>query len=333
MGIEAIEKFVHPVSEEIRSLISHDTNDRWLVEEIGFSSRAYKNATHVLIGCPQDEGVRRNNGRVGAAQAPDKIRECLYRFQVPEKQQFRLFDAGNINTDYFDFTDTELLDETSDITKETSEYDLLERAHQNLMASVRQFLKDGKKVVVLGGGNDISYADVRALSETYGEISAINIDAHLDMRIADEMTSGTPYMRLIEEGFLEPPHFHEFGIRSESNAAYYIKTAQDMGVNVHYLQKILADGAAPAFKKILENLEDQPLFLGLDMDSIQASDAPGVSASSPIGFSGREILQIIKLVKENENLKVFEITEMNPLFDLDGRTAKLAAQFVYEFLT
>src|SRR5436305_2716743 len=33
----------------------------------------------VLIGFPQDEGVRRNGGRTGAAEAPDAIRRCLYR--------------------------------------------------------------------------------------------------------------------------------------------------------------------------------------------------------------------------------------------------------------
>src|SRR5438477_12562249 len=33
----------------------------------------------VLIGFPQDEGVRRNGGRVGAAEAPNEIRRWLYR--------------------------------------------------------------------------------------------------------------------------------------------------------------------------------------------------------------------------------------------------------------
>src|SRR5437016_5225101 len=33
----------------------------------------------VLIGFPQDEGVRRNHGRAGAAEAPGEIRRWLYR--------------------------------------------------------------------------------------------------------------------------------------------------------------------------------------------------------------------------------------------------------------
>ncbi|MFX4693961.1 arginase family protein, partial [Acinetobacter baumannii] len=39
----------------------------------------YKTADIVIIGCPQDEGVLRNNGRIGAALAPDAIREQFYR--------------------------------------------------------------------------------------------------------------------------------------------------------------------------------------------------------------------------------------------------------------
>lgn len=319
MGIQNLNDVLNPVSEEIRSLISHDSNDRWLVEDIGFGKHAYQKATHVLIGCPQDEGVRRNNGRTGAAQAPHHIRERLYRFQVPQHFPIKLFDAGNINVD--------VISESGE-----KENDPLLRVHQNLTKAVKQFLKDGKKVIVLGGGNDISYADARALSEVYGEISAINIDAHLDMRIADKMTSGTPYMRLIEEGFLEPSHFHEFGIRPETNAAYYLRTATEMGVSVHYFQDILANGTASVFGNIVQTLPDQPLFLGLDMDAIQAADAPGVSASSPAGFSAREVFQFIHLAAQLNNLMIFEITEVNPRYDIDGRTSKLAAHFIYEFL-
>ncbi len=34
----------------------------------------------VMLGFPSDEGVRRNGGRVGAAQGPAAIRAALYRF-------------------------------------------------------------------------------------------------------------------------------------------------------------------------------------------------------------------------------------------------------------
>jgi formimidoylglutamase len=305
---------------------SHDPNDYWLVQEMAFEERDYDKATHVLIGCPQHEGVYRNNGRIGAAEAPNKIREQLYKLQVKKDTPVKLYDAGNVITDLFDSS------EITDFPDLNQKPDALEEIHNRLSTKVSEFLRDGKKVIVLGGGNDISYADVRGLAETEREISAINIDAHLDMRKANEMTSGTPYRKLIEDQYLSPHQFYEFGIRPESNGAYYLENAKELGVNVHYLQDVLEEGISPAFQHILGQIGTRPFFLGLDMDSIQASDAPGVSASSPVGFSAREVMACIHQARRKENLKLFEITEVNPKYDIDNRTVKLSAQFVYAFL-
>ena len=54
-------------------------------------------AEAVLVGCPQDEGVRRNKGRVGAAQAPAEIRRALYRYPVSEAHEgLGLVDLGDV---------------------------------------------------------------------------------------------------------------------------------------------------------------------------------------------------------------------------------------------
>lgn len=317
MGIESLRKWMNPVLEELRQLRSHDPKDLWLVQEMGFGVQDFDDATHVLVGCPQDEGVRRNNGRAGAGETPVKIREQLYRLQAPANSGVKLFDAGDIS-----ITDIE----------EGADTDFLEQVHERLTEVVDECLKAGKKVMVLGGGNDISYADVRALAEAKGDISAVNIDAHLDMRIGDEMTSGTPYRRLIEEEILPADHFYEFGIRPESNAGFYLDDAEKRGVHIHYLKQILENGVISSFRKIMNKIDRRPFFLGLDMDSIRAADAPGVSASSPTGFSGQEVMQLIHIARRKENLRLFEITEVNPKYDVDGRTVKLAAQLVYGFL-
>lgn len=326
MGIERLKDILKPVSVSLKSMRSHDKNDYWLVQEVAFEEKDYFDATHVLIGCPQHEGVQRNNGRIGAAEAPNKIREQLYKMQVNKDSKVSLFDAGNVITDFFDFTDG------TDYQEENQNSDALEEIHNRLTKAVSKFLRDGKKVIVLGGGNDISYADVRALAEVEKEISAINIDAHLDMRLADEMTSGTPYRKLIEDRYLSPHHFYEFGIRRESNAAFYLESAEELGVHLHYLPELIEHGVVQFFQNVLNEITGRPFFLGLDMDSVQAADAPGVSASSPTGLSGREVMQIIHHAKQKENLKLFEITEVNPRYDMDQRTSKLAAQLIHGFL-
>jgi len=57
----------------------HDPNDPRLGEVVCREESTYAAAEIVILGCPQDEGIRRNGGRIGAAAAPDAIREQFYR--------------------------------------------------------------------------------------------------------------------------------------------------------------------------------------------------------------------------------------------------------------
>lgn len=326
MGIESLREHLQPVSEILKNISSHDENDHWLVDEISFDNEGYERADHVLIGCPQHEGVQRNNGRIGAAEAPDKIREELFKLQMPKNSGVRIVDAGNIKTDIFN----NLVED--DILGDSESSDALNKIHDALTLCVETFLKDGKNVIVLGGGNDISFADVRALYNVIGSSSVINIDAHLDMRISEEMTSGTPYRKLVDGEYLKPENFFEFGIRKESNSKKYIEEAERMGTHTFFLPDILKEGASNTFKKVLNSINDRPFFLGLDMDSVQAADAPGVSASSPMGLSGREVIDMVYLARQKKNLRILEITETNPTYDIDNRTVKLVAQIIYGYL-
>lgn len=113
MGIERVKDILQPVSSVLRELRSHDKHDHWLVQEMLFEDQDYSEATHVLVGCPQHEGVQRNNGRIGAAEAPNKIREQLYKFQVERNTAVKLFDAGNINTDFLRRKTTLILKKTT----------------------------------------------------------------------------------------------------------------------------------------------------------------------------------------------------------------------------
>lgn len=324
MGINDLKELLKPVGAELRSMHSHDESDAWLISDVAFESDEYEKATHVLIGCPQDDGVVRNNGRPGAAEAPDKIREQLYKLQLPsDTGGVLLFDAGNIRT-------------WAGNPEEAGHehHGGLEHSHASLMQVVKQVLSDGKKVITLGGGNDLSYADVRALSETegVGSIAAVNLDTHLDMRTAGMMTSGTPYRRLLEEKWLQPGTFHEFGIQPQYNSRNYLKDAKAMGVQVHLLEELLHKGVQKSFSEVMEAIEGRKLFAGLDMDVMQAADAPGVSAASPEGLTTRELSAICRKLHHAENLSIFEITEVNPAYDADNRTVKLAAQCIFKIL-
>lgn len=289
---------------------SHDDNDVFLKDTTLFNVDKMEQATHVLLGCPQDVGVGRNSGRIGAAKAPHIIRRFLYAFKPPmDEGDTRLLDLGDVDVSGG-----------------------LEPTHERLHSLVSALLREGKKVMILGGGNDISLPDARACSDVLGEIAAINMDAHLDMRKAERVHSGTPYRNLIDGGHLLPGNFHEVGIQMQANSPYYVDDAAQMGVNIHTLSLVMQHGADMYFDGLFELLGDKPLFAGLDMDSVRSSDAPGVSAPSPIGFTAEEVMNFAARCRAYGKTGVFEITEVNPDLDVDDRTARLAALVLYTYL-
>ncbi|BCS89813.1 formimidoylglutamase [Pseudodesulfovibrio sediminis] len=288
---------------------SHDDNDILLRDVVSTSPDDLNAATHVIIGCPQDQGVARNHGRPGAAQAPAAIRQMFYKLKPATTEGNTIVDLGDM-----------------DVSGE------LEAIHDRQQAMVTALLAAGKTVISLGGGNDISLPDASGVHAVYPEYAAINMDAHLDMRISDRRHSGTPYRNLIDAGALLPDHLYEVGIQTWANAPHYLDDARAMGVNIHPLTAIHAQRGTPFFTDLFTRLGTAPLFAGLDMDSVRASDAPGVSASCPVGFSARDILEFADRCRTQGNTAVFEITEVNPNFDIDGRTARLAALAVYAFI-
>jgi formiminoglutamase len=77
---------------------------------------------------------------------------------------------------------------------------------------------------------------------------------------------------------------------------------------------------------------DQSLFWGFDTDVVRAADAPGVSATSPIGLTAEEFIDSVGYAGSLKGTRIIEFTEVNPKFDIDSRTVKLVAIAMHKFL-
>lgn len=287
-----------------------DASDPRLGEQVGHEDAAYAGATVVLLGCPQDEGVRRNRGRPGAAQGPAEIRRALYKMTVNGLGALKLFDAGD-----------------------TTPQATLEDAHAAHEKAVARLLADGKKIVVLGGGNDISYPDCRALAAAVEDVLAFNIDAHLDVRPDQPRNSGTPYRQLLEEGALKPQRFFELGSQTFCTSEAHVQYLKDKRAHVIPLDALRAKGAARVVRRALREADKAgAVFWGFDLDVVNAAEAPGVSAPNPLGLSGAELCELAALAGAEPRTRIVEFTEVNPAFDVDGRTARLAAAAIWNYL-
>jgi arginase family enzyme len=163
-------------------------------------------------------------------------------------------------------------------------------------------------------------------------VLAFNVDRHLDVRADAERNSGTPYRQLLEEGFLEGRSFHEIGINSFANSVPYLDYAEGLGVGVHQLAEVRDQGPGALVRALCRESRARSIFWGFDLDVVRASEAPGVSDPSPMGLTAKEVCEIADAAAEDPRTRVLEITEVNPQYDRDGITCKLAANLLMRAL-
>jgi len=307
-----MERFQGFVTETDTSLFEapKKEGDPRLRELIGTDEASYEKSDLVILGCPFDEGVARNLGRVGAADGPAAIRKMLYKLTVPHgASDVRLCDIG-------------------DVRPQPS----LEETHAIQRQLVKRILEEGKTLIILGGGNDISYPDGAALSETVDVVLGFNIDSHYDVRTASRCNSGTPYRQLFDENCFRGKQFWHLAAKPECNSAEHLAFLKNSGATTYDLHELRRQGLDNVITRALSTKEPQAIFWGVDLDAVRSADAPGVSAHYPIGLTAEEICRVAEYAGADPRSRILEVSELNPRYDLDNRTALLAAMLVWRFV-
>jgi formiminoglutamase len=277
----------------------------------------------VIFGIPTNEGIRRNGGRLGASEAPNAIRQWLGKLTPYAGPHFQLHlnalkivDLGDVNQGYLD------------------------AMHQTAGNIAKELAASGKIVIALGGGHDITYPLVRGFKNgsQRDAIGLINIDAHLDVREKrnGKHHSGSSFRLLLEEGIITGQHFAEIGMQSFSASEKHFDWVIQQGARILTFEDATTAHLPNAFEDcefaITHADPDFPVYLSFDMDSVRASDAPGVSAPAPIGFLAEEAYELSVAAGLSKNVRMFDIVEVSPPHDVDGRTARLAARMIAGFL-
>lgn len=256
-----------------------------------------------LLGFATDEGVRRNGGRVGAADGPEALRAALGSLAVHD--EFPRHDAGTVVT----------------------EGKNLEPAQEEVSAKVEELVRAGHLPIVLGGGHETSFASGRGLARVR-PAAIVNLDAHFDLRAADRPTSGTPFRQLAEV-YGADFDYSVLGISQANNTKVLFDTARDLGVKVVLDEELAALSAQDAAARAVELVADaESIHLSIDLDVLPAAVAPGVSAPAGLGVPLLHIHAIVRALAATGKLALVDIAEFNPRFDIDGRTAKAAARLI-----
>lgn len=200
--------------------------------------------------------------------------------------------------------------------------DDLDETHRRVSAASEALVKAGFFPIGLGGGHDLTFAFVRGVIDGLPEEDApragVYLDAHLDVR--ETPGSGMPFRRLIEDCGVESLTITGFESKVNSNAHFW--WFSEHGGTRNNLR-------APGEK---DGPPESPYFASLDLDAIDISQAPGVSAANPCGISARRARRWIRKNLDSRQLRCFDIMELSPPHDDQDRTARLAAYLFLEAL-
>ena len=136
------------------------------------------------------------------------------------------------------------------------------------------------------------------------------------------------FLQLLEEKIISHNNFFELASQPFANSQVYADYLKKKKVPVISLEQLRKKGVVKTLKRILKASNMPAIFWGIDMDSVRSSDAPGVSASYPTGLTAEEILSIAAIAGNDKRSRILEISEVNPKYDIDGRTCKLAAMIM-----
>ena len=142
----------------------------------------------------------------------------------------------------------------------------------------------------------------------------------------DRGTSGTPFLQIAEDSAARgwPFRYACLGVSRYSNTEALFARAHELEVLWQFDESTSVAGTSPALAAFVANVE--AVYLTVCLDVLPAAVAPGVSGPAARGV-GLDVLEpLIDTVCASGKVRVADIAEMNPRFDIDGRTAAVAAR-------
>ncbi|MFW0774427.1 formimidoylglutamase [Paenarthrobacter nitroguajacolicus] len=291
-----------------------DEHRRWWQAVAPHSASGSEAASRpaVLLGFCSDAGVLRNKGRVGAAAAPAAIRSALGPL------------AFHLDRDVFDAGDVVVED------------DSLEAGQERAGRAISGLLDAGNLTVVLGGGHETAYASYLGVAGSKAvrgkRLGVLNLDAHFDLRDEPKPSSGTPFLQMAHAEAAEGRElqYAVVGISEPNNTRTLFNTARRLGVKYLLDEQCTPEAVEVFVADFLAGVD--VLYLTIDLDVMPASVAPGVSAPAAYGVPLPVISEICRQVASSGALLHLDVAELNPEFDIDSRTAKVAARLINTLL-
>lgn len=322
--------------KSIARYISQREGETKLGEKIQFvqDPDTLKNSTskYVLFGIAEDIGVRANRGNPGTSKAWEAFLKAFLNIQANQYTTTgNLLLLGEIDT-------KELMSKASNIDAEDPNYliklgDLVQNLDLIVAEVVEKIISAGKIPVIIGGGHNNAYGNIKGASKALGKpVNILNIDAHTDLRKTDYRHSGNGFSFAKKENLLGK--YRIFGLHQNYTPEYIFKEIM-ASQNDHFrlfehLTLKSSESIIKAFREELDFTAKEAFGLELDCDAIK--DFPS-SAKSPTGFPLNMVRNFLKIASEEENIKYLHICEAAPNDSGTFNVGKALSYLVTDFIT
>ncbi|HUH33727.1 MAG TPA: formimidoylglutamase [Daejeonella sp.] len=293
---------------------------------------ALSNSKFVLLGLPEDIGIKANFGITGARTAWDGALRSLMNIQSTTKLRGdEITVLGHIDFENKLAKAESLNPENPDDLKALRE--LVSEIDEEVEAVIKVIYGAGKIPVIIGGGHNNGYPILKAFSKSFNApVNAINLDAHSDFRPLEGRHSGNGFRYAFNEGFLNK--YAVIGLHENYNSQTIIDEfkAQPRHFKYVFLEDFLRETTnySRSFQDAM-NFTEGLCGLEIDIDCIAGSLS---SAQSPSGFSAEQVRDMIVQTTIRQ-LFYLHIAEGAHRLD-DGRenkqTGKLIAFLISDFI-
>jgi formiminoglutamase len=205
--------------------------------------------------------------------------------------------------------------------------DTVEDTYFALKTVVKELIKLKIVPVIIGGSQDLTFANYAAYEALEQTINLLCVDSKFDLGSTDEEYSSSSFLNKI---ILHEPNY----LFNYSNIGYQTYFVDDKEIQL--MDKLFFDvHRLGEFKSNIS--ETEPIVrntdvLSFDISSIRQSDAPAQAEPSPNGLYGEDACQICRYAGMSDKLSSIGFYEMNPKYDINGQTSHLLAQMIWCFL-
>lgn len=277
--------------------------------------------------------------RRGVDMGPSALRAAQLERRI-EALGHNLQDLGDLHTPEV---------ETRKLRDAKARYlDEIVRICEQLAKRVEKTARLGRFPVVLGGDHSIVMGTMAGLVKARGAQGLIYIDAHGDFNTTDTTPSGNihgmglaaclglGHPKLVNIGGVKPKVKPEnvalLGVRELDAGEKELVRKND--IYVATMRDIDEKGIARVVKDAIERAKERTkgVHVTFDVDVLDPSEAPGTGTPVPGGLTFREAHLVLEILAERNVPTSFELVEVNPLLDVQNRTADLAVGLVESVL-